>query len=160
MLNVRGGNCSGLWYLKMWVWWCTPWYKRYVSLLFNMGCWTLYINSHNHNHLMSCTILSHASISDDSGSVNSSITAESSIQELERLLRQARNEISQLKTQINVSSSVTHHGKKSFSAMVRKRKKERRRRHRWENFVMYWKVLWTNTFSQGRNSSPWKSCVR
>jgi len=60
---------------------------------------------------MSSNSLSHTGVSDDAGSVNSSITAESSVEELTRLLTQARNEINQLKTQITVSSSVTCHGK-------------------------------------------------
>jgi len=72
---------------------------------------------------MGGTSLSHTSNSDDSGSINSSITAESSIEELTRLLTQARNEINQLKKQITVSSSVSRHGKDSSSAMVRKQKK-------------------------------------
>jgi len=73
---------------------------------------------------MSSNSLSHTSVSKDAGSVNSSITAKSArVEELERLLTQARDEINLLKNQITVSSSVTRHGNNTFSAMVRKRKK-------------------------------------
>jgi len=73
---------------------------------------------------MSGNSQSHASVSLDAGSVNSSITEEAaSVDELERLLIQACNEINVLKNQITVSSSVTRHGNNTFSAMVRKQKK-------------------------------------
>jgi len=73
---------------------------------------------------MSGNSQSHASVSEDAGSVNSSITEEAArVDELEQLLTQARNEINLLKNQITVSSSVTRHGNDTFSAMVRKRKK-------------------------------------
>jgi len=73
---------------------------------------------------MSGNSLSHASVSEDAGSVNSSITTESArVEELERLLTQDRNEINLSNNQITVSSSVTRHGNDTFSAMVRKRKK-------------------------------------
>ena len=74
---------------------------------------------------MSGTSQSHAtSVSLDAGSVNSSITEEAArVDELERLLKQARNEIVVLKNQITGSSSVARHGTDTFSAMVRKRKK-------------------------------------
>ena len=74
---------------------------------------------------MSGTSHSHAtSVSLDAGSVNSSITEEvARVEELERLLKQARNEIIVLKNQITGSSSVARHGTDTFSAMVRKRRK-------------------------------------
>jgi len=60
-------------------------------------------------------------ISDDAGSVNSSITAESArVEELSQLLTQARNEINLLKNQITMSSSVTRHGNDTFSAKKNK----------------------------------------
>jgi len=84
------------------------------------------LNIKNHLEARSC-LMSNSNHHDEINSVSTMGTAESraAIEELEKALLAARNEIDLLKSQANVTRNTTRLGKDSFGAMVRKRSKTR-----------------------------------